>query len=136
MCDLPTVKVAACHSSPVFLNPGATTAKALCLLEEAASADANLVVFGEAFIPGFPLFASTAAPVDNPGAFQRYVQASIYADGPEIGKIRAKARERGVVVSIGFSERSRRSIGCVWNSNIVVGEDGEVLAHHRVGVDH
>ena len=59
------------------------------------------------------------------------MNASIYADGPEIALIRQRAKDRGVVVSLGFSERSRISLGCLWNSNVLIDERGEVLAHHR-----
>lgn len=131
MTSLPTVKVAACHAAPVFLNATATTDKTLSLIDTAASAGARLIVFAESFIPGFPLFAATGAPVDNEGCFARFVEQSIYADGPEIRLLRTKAKEKGVVLSVGFSERSRRSVGCLWNSNVLIGEDGEVLVHHR-----
>ena len=131
MAHLPIVKIAACHTSPVFLNADKTTENALRLIDEAATQGANLVVFPESYIPGFPLFASTGAPIDNEGCFTRFVEQSIYADGSEIASLQAKAAEKKVVISIGFSERSRRSVGCVWNSNMVIGEDGRVLAHHR-----
>jgi nitrilase len=131
MTSLPTIKVAACHVSPVFLNSAATTDKALRLIDEAASHGAHLVCFPESFIPGFPIWAATTAPVDSRDFFSRFVEASIYADGPEISLIRKKAQDRGVVVSLGFSERSRHSVGCLWNSNVLIGENGEVLAHHR-----
>ena len=132
MTSFPTVKVAACHIAPVFLNAAATTEKYLRYVDKAAESGANLVAFAEASIPGFPLFASTGAPVDNEGCWARYVEQSIYADGPEIAAFRSKAKEKGIVISLGFSERSRRSVACIWNSNVVIGEDGKVLAHHRV----
>lgn len=129
---LPTVKIAACHASPIFLNADKTTEKALHLIDEAASNGANLIVFNESFIPGFPVFAATNAPIDDEGWFARFVEQSIYADGAEIAALQAKAAEKGVVLSVGFSERSRRSVGCLWNSNILIGEHGQILAHHRV----
>lgn len=131
MARLPTVKIAACHASPVFLNAEKTTEKALHLIDEATSKGANLVAFAESYIPGFPLFASTGAPVDHGEKFARLVEQCIYADGPEIAALQSKAAEKKVVISMGFSERSRQSVGCVWNSNVVIGEDGKVLAHHR-----
>lgn len=132
--QLPKVKVAAAHVSSAYLNAAATTLKALQCISGAASAGANLVAFPEAYIPGFPLFAATGAPVDNEGCFAEYVEQSIYADGPEILSVREKAKECGIVVSLGFSERSRHSVGCLWNSNVVVGENGKILAHHRVRI--
>ena len=120
-----TVRVAACHVSPVFLNAENTTEKTLRLIDEAASHGAHLIAFPESYIPGFPIWAGTGAPVDNPGPFARFVEASIYADGSEIAQIQSRCAERKVVVSLGFSERSRHSMGCLWNSNMVIGEDGK-----------
>jgi len=128
---LPIVKIAACHVSPIFLNAEKTTERALRLIDEAASNGAHLIAFPESYIPGFPIWAGTGASVDNSGLFARFVEASIYADGPEIAQIQSRCAERKVVVSLGFSERSRHSVGCLWNSNIVIGENGKVLAHHR-----
>ena len=131
MGPLPKVKIAACHASPVFMDAEKTTDKALRLADEAASNSANLVVFPESYIPGFPLFAATEAPVDHGDRFVEFVHQSIYADGPEIAALQSKAAERRIAISMGFSERSRRSVGCVWNSNVVISEDGKVLVHHR-----
>ena len=132
MTSFPTVKVAACHVAPAFLDASASAKKYLRLVDEAAEKGAHLVVFAESSIPGFPLFASTGAPIDNEGCWARFVEESIYADGPEIAAFRNKAREKNVVISLGFSERSHRSVACIWNSNILIGEKGQILAHHRV----
>ena len=34
-------------------------------------------------------------------------------------------------MSIGISERSPVSVGCLWNSNLLIGADGAMLNHHR-----
>ena len=30
-----------------------------------------------------------------------------------------------------FNERAADSAGCFWNSNVLIGEDGAILNHHR-----
>jgi nitrilase len=125
------VRVAACHASPIFLNAPATTSKAISLIQHAAARKANLVVFPETFISAFPIWSSVRPPTENHDLFHRMVKQSIYADGPEISSIREAARSAKVVVSIGFSERSRHSTACLYNSNIIIGPDGAVLVHHR-----
>jgi len=50
------VKVAAVQSAPVFLNREASIAKLDQLVGEAAKNGAELVVFGETFIAGFPIW--------------------------------------------------------------------------------
>ncbi len=48
-------KIAAVQASSVFLDKEATVEKACRLISEAAGEGAQLVVFPEAFIPGYPL---------------------------------------------------------------------------------
>jgi aliphatic nitrilase len=59
------------------------------------------------------------------------VAHSIRIDGPEIAVIAAAARRHGVFVSLGFSESTPVSVGCIWNSNVLLGDDGSILNHHR-----
>lgn len=125
------IRAAACHASPVFLNARRTTEKAIDLIKQAASHQAKLVVFPETFISAFPIWSAVRPPTENHALFQRMVQESIYADGGEMEDIREAARSTGTLVSIGFSERSRYSNGCLFNSNMIIGADGEVMVHHR-----
>ncbi|EJN12445.1 putative amidohydrolase [Bradyrhizobium sp. YR681] len=128
---LPRFKAAAVHAAPVFLDRSATTKKAISLIREAAAAGAEIVAFSETFIPAFPVWAALWAPIDNHDLFVRMADQSVLVDGPEIKAIRDEARALGVVVSIGISEKSPASVGAIWNTNLLIGEDGEILNHHR-----
>ncbi|KAJ3536192.1 hypothetical protein NM208_g6826 [Fusarium decemcellulare] len=125
------IRIAACHVSPVFLSAQQTTSKAISLIKQAASNKANLVVFPETYISAFPVWSSLRPPTENHDLFKRMAIESIYADGEEIQAIRATAKQLGVMVSIGFSEKVRSSSATLYNSNIFVGNEGEVLIHHR-----
>lgn len=59
------------------------------------------------------------------------VQESVYADGEEIQAIQEAAKETGTVVSVGVSEKVRYSTATLFNSNLIIGPDGETLVHHR-----
>lgn len=131
MAHLPKVKVAAAHAAPVFLDRVATVAKAISMIREAHRNGAALIAFPESFIPAFPVWAAMGAPIDNHDLFERFAEESLYADGPEIAEIAAEARRCGIVVSLGFSERSHASVGCLWNSNILIDEHGTIVNHHR-----
>lgn len=119
------------HSAPVFLDKAATTDKAVAIIREAAKAGAALIAFPETYIPAFPVWAALWAPITNHAFFSMMAEQSVDPEGPEILRIRQEARKLGVVVSIGISERSRVSVGGLWNSNLIIGEDGSVLVHHR-----
>ncbi|CAK3996546.1 carbon-nitrogen hydrolase [Lecanosticta acicola] len=125
------LRAAACHVSPVFLSAQKTTDKCISLIKQAASNQANLVVFPETYIPAFPVWSAIRAPIENHDLFKRMVKESIYVDGEEIDAIRAAAKQSGVFVSLGISEKARFSSGTLWNSNLILGPDGEVLNHHR-----
>ncbi len=126
-----TVKVAAAHVSPVFLDRDATVDKACALIAEAASRGAQLIAFPESFIPAFPVWCAVQAPIYGHELFRAMASQSIRVDGPELAGIAAVARKRGIAVSMGFSESTQASVGCLWNSNVLIGESGQILSHHR-----
>lgn len=129
--SLPTVKVAAAHAASVYMNKAACVDKACSFIAEAAANGAELVVFPESFIPGFPVWAALWAPIYNHDWFKLMVENSVMIDGPEITAIRSAARRHGILVSLGFSEATPASVGCIWNSNVLISEQGTVLNHHR-----
>lgn len=127
----PQFKAAACHVASVFLDSAASAEKAVALIGESAGEGAELVVFPEGFMPGFPLWAALRAPIHNHDLFKRLAAQSVRLDGPEIAAVRSAARRHGVLVSLGFSESTAASVGCLWNSNVLIGRNGAILNHHR-----
>jgi nitrilase len=127
----PSFKVAAAHVAPVFLDTERTVDKACFLIAEAARAGAKLIVFPETFIPAFPIWTAIAAPILTHDLFKALAACSIEVDGPELRRIREMARRHGILVSIGFNEGTKASVGCIWNSNALIGDDGSLLNHHR-----
>jgi nitrilase len=122
---------AACHVSPVMLSGAKTTEKCISLINQAAKNSANLVVFPESYIPAFPFWSAIQAPIRNHVYFERMAKESIYVDGEEMLAIRDTAKQTGTVVSVGISEKVRYSTATMFNSNIIIGSDGEILVHHR-----
>lgn len=127
----PQYKAAACHVASCFNDTRATVEKAISLIGEAARAGAALIAFPEGFVPGFPVWAALRAPIENHDFFKRLAAEALLLDGPEIERLRLAARRNGIMVSIGFTEGTRASVGCIWNSNILIGPDGSLLNHHR-----
>lgn len=125
------VKVAAAHAAPVFLDTPATVEKACAQIAEAARHGARLVAFPETYISAFPHWCALRAPIHNHDLFRRLAASSLLVPGPEIANLQRQARESDILVSMGFNERSPASVGCIWNANILIGEDGAILNHHR-----
>ena len=59
------------------------------------------------------------------------VSESVYADGEEVRAIRETAKTAGTIVSVGIAEKVRHSTATLFNSNSIIGSDGDVLVHHR-----
>lgn len=106
-------------------------AKGIKLIEEAAANGADLVVFPETWIAGFPIWSALASPMYNHDLFIKLATESLYVDGPEIDQLRAACRRNGIFAQIGFNERSRASVGCIWNATVLIDDNGRILNHHR-----
>lgn len=125
------LRAAACHASPVFLNALKTTEKCLSLINLASKNSASLVVFPETYIPAFPIWSAVRAPSLNHSFFARMAAHSVYADGEEVRAIQDAAKKTNTTVSLGISEKVRYSSATLFNTNLIIGPDGEVKVHHR-----
>ena len=126
-----TVRVAAAHVSSDFFDPVAGVKKAIHFLTEASQAGAELIVFPESFIPGFPIWNALSNPINGHDNFVKFAAASLRIDGPEIKAIMNAAAKQQISVSLGFSEVAEYSAGCLWNSTILIDARGVIVNHHR-----
>ena len=123
-------RVAVVQAEPVMFDKKACLSKALSLLKKAAKGGANLVVFPELFIPGYPYgmnfgFSVGRRTADGRKDWKRYSDASIVVGEEETEVLKEEARKLGVYVSIGISERDAVN-GTLYNSNLLISPDGEV----------
>ena len=109
--QFPVTSVAAVQAAPVFLDREASVAKACRLIAEAGAAGANLAVFGETWLPGYPIWLDVA-----PGAglwnhqpakaiFTRLVANAVEVPGPVTEALGIAAAEAGCAVVMGVSTR-------------------------------
>lgn len=129
--NYPRFTAAACHVASEFLDSAKSAEKAVSIISEAAKNGANLIALPESFIPGFPVWAAVQAPILSHELFKRLASQALTLDGPEIKLVREAARRHEVVVSLGITEGTVASVGCIWNSNVLIGSDGSILNHHR-----
>lgn len=131
MRSYPKFKVAAMQVAPVFLDTEKTIEKVCSLILEAGRNNARLVAFPETFVPAFPIWSALRAPIRNHTWFAKLAASTVQVPGPEIEKVANAARKAGVFVSLGINEGTDASVGCIWNSNVLIGDDGQLLNHHR-----
>lgn len=128
------MRIAAIQAAPVFLDTAATVDKALALLREAASGGAELCVFPEVYISGYPIWLRSPAVATDTELLKlghvAYLQSAIIADGPELSAIAKEAADLGVFVYIGFVERMS-SGGTVYASLAAIHPDRGLLSVHR-----
>ncbi len=106
---------------------------------EARQAGAELIVFPETWIPGYPAWLDSCrdaalwdhAPVKT--VFARIAENSVSIPGPALDHLSATAREVGATLVLGLSERVDKGTGrgTLYNSLITIGPDGRLLNHHR-----
>ncbi|NJQ02042.1 carbon-nitrogen hydrolase family protein [Streptomyces zingiberis] len=119
---------------PHLLDLDAGTEAAVGHIAEAAALGADLAVFPETWLGGYPAWVFGLAGWNDATArhwFRRLVEASATADGDHMRALRRAAATHGVSVVIGFNERSRPDSATLYNSAATIGPDGELLGVHR-----
>ena len=129
-------KIALVQAEPIMFDKAAGLEKTLGLIEEASAKDAELIVFPELFIPGYPIgmnFGFSMGKRTEPGRedWKKYYDASLVAGGEEFAKLAEAAKKAGAYVSIGFSERDAVG-GTLYNSNVIFEPDGSYKVHRKL----
>ena len=131
------LKVALAQIAPVWLNKKATLQKISDTLKEAGSQKAELVVFGEALLPGYPfwLALTNGAAWDlkiNKELHAHYLRNAIQIEAGELDGICALAREFKMAVYLGIMERAKDRGGhSLYCSLVYINEKGEIKSVHR-----
>ena len=133
------VKVAIVQAAPVFMNLEASLARAIEYMAEAAKNDAQLVVFGETWLPGYPAWLDYCPGValwdhePTKEVFAELRRNSLSVPSRAAGMMAQAAVDHHIVVVIGANERLDQGPGngTLYNSLLTFGSDGALLNHHR-----
>lgn len=130
-----TVAVAQCAS--VMFDSAATVARAQTLMRAAAARGVQVLVFPEAFLGGYPkgadfhIFIGARTP-EGRADFNKYYDAAVALDGPELAQLAETAAECRLTVCIGLIERDGGTLYCTAAYlGTGAGGQGAVLGHHR-----
>ena len=129
-------RVAVIQRPPVFLDRAATLRAAVESVREAARGGAQLLVFPEAFVPGYPAWIWRLRPGPDMGLTEK-IHARLLANAvdlaaDQLAPLREAAHDHEVTVVCGVNEVDASSGGStVYNTVVVIGPRGDVLNRHR-----
>tara|TARA_R110002073_G_scaffold89852_6_gene212487 strand:+ start:6864 stop:7817 length:954 start_codon:yes stop_codon:yes gene_type:complete len=137
MSDSNFLKVALAQISPVWLNKEKTIQKIERTINEAAKENAELIVFGEALLPGYPFWVE----LTNGATFNstvtkeihgHYVKNSIMIEKGELDSICALAKQHQMAIYIGIMERAANRGGhSIYASLVYIDQQGIIQSVHR-----
>ena len=129
-------RLAIVQKPPVLLDKSGSVDRLISYTREAAGQGANLVVFPEAFIPGYPSWIWRLRPGGDMSLSEqlhsRLLANAVNLHGDDLAPILKAAKEYRVHIVFGMNERDDEfSRGTIYNSVAVVGPDGTLLNRHR-----
>ena len=131
------LKVALAQISPVWLNKNKTLDKVKTAMLQASKEKAELVVFGEGLLPGYPfcLALTNGAQWDlkiNKVLHAHYVQNSINIENGDLDEVCSLANQYKMAVYIGVIERaSNRGGHSLYCSLVFINDQGVICCVHR-----
>ncbi|MBT8081134.1 MAG: carbon-nitrogen hydrolase family protein [Gammaproteobacteria bacterium] len=129
-------KVAVIQKPPVLLNKPDTIDRALDSIDEAVAQGADLLVFPEAYIPGYPTWGWRLRPGGDM-ALAGEIHARLRENAVDLARgellaLQDAASKHNISVVIGVSELDSQFSGTtLFNTVVVIGPDGEILNRHR-----
>lgn len=131
------LKVALAQIAPVWLDKAATLEKIEAHILEAAKEKAELIVFGEALLPGYPFWLALTDGAEwntkvNKELHAHYVRNSIQIETGELDPVCKAARENGISIYLGIMERAKNRGGhSIYASLVYIDQEGAIKSVHR-----
>ncbi|TDT50691.1 nitrilase [Maribacter spongiicola] len=135
--DQNNLKIGMAQISPVWLNKDATINKIKEYIIKASNDGCELVVFGEALLPGYPFWVSMTDGAKFDSKIQKeihahYIKNSIQIEAGELDEICALAKQHKIAIYLGLMERAKNRGGhSIYCSLVYINSDGEIKSVHR-----
>lgn len=122
------MKIAIVHDAAPFLDLAAGVDQACRLIAEAGSSGAGIVVFPEAYLPGYPYWIWSHTAKTSQPLFVELYHNSVELPSDASDRIAAAAGRAGVWVVMGMDEREG---GTLYNTLAYYSPEGSLVARHR-----
>ncbi|WP_299361652.1 carbon-nitrogen hydrolase family protein [Winogradskyella sp.] len=131
------LKIAMAQIAPVWLDKEATLNKIKSSIKEAVEENCELIVFGEALLPGYPFWLALTGGAEwnttiNKELHAHYVNNSICIEKGELDSVCKLAKEHGIAIYLGIMERPMDRGGhSIYASLVYINEEGNIKSVHR-----
>jgi nitrilase len=131
------LKVGLVQMAPVWLNRERTLEKVCAFLEDAANQKCELVVFGEALVPGYPFWVERTDGARFNSQLQKeifahYLEQGVQIEAGHLNQVCQIAKEKKITVVLGTVERAADRGGhSMYCTLVYIGNNGNILHTHR-----
>ncbi len=131
------LKVALGQIAPVWLNKEKTIQKIEKTISDAIKQKCELIVFGEALLPGYPFWTSLTNATEWNSKVQKeihahYIRNSIQIEAGELDTICKLAKKGKISIYLGIIERAKNRGGhSLYCSLVYINQLGEIKSVHR-----
>jgi len=134
-----SVQLAIIQQSAVHLNLKKSMQKATVLIQEAVAKGAELIVFGESWLSGYPVWLDHCPEIGlwnhqpMKEVFALMHENSIEVRGNETTLLGQLAKEHQITIVMGANEIVRRGAGngTIYNALLIFDEKGNLVCHRR-----
>ena len=131
------LKVALAQIAPVWLNKSETLRKIKKQIIESAKNNAELIVFGEGLLPGYPFWLALTDGAEwntnvNKQLHAHYVRNSVTIENGDLKDVCALAQEHHIAIYLGVIERPLDRGGhSLYASLVYINAEGKIKSVHR-----
>ena len=131
------LNVALAQIAPVWLDKEQTIEKIKNTIETSSKEKAELIIFGEALLPGYPFWIGLTNGAEWNSSVQKeihahYVQNSITIEKGELDTICKLAKEHHMAIYLGIIERAHNRGGhSIYASLVYINQEGFIKSVHR-----
>lgn len=134
-----SVTIAIIQASPVYLNLAASLEKMHQYIQEAANKDAQMIVFGETWLCGYPSWLDHCPNIaiwdhePTKAVFLKMLKSGVAVPSSTTDQIGKWAKAYKVTIMVGANEvvTKGKGNGTIYNSLLLFSPEGNLVNHHR-----
>lgn len=132
-----TLKIGMAQIAPIWLDKAKTLEKIQSYIEKAGKEHCELVVFGEALLPGYPFWISLTNGTEFNSTVQKelhahYIRNSVQIEKGDLDAVCELARESKISIYLGIIERAKNRGGhSLYCSLVFIDATGTIQSVHR-----